>query len=76
MERPQIPARHRNLWPELVKGYLLYVKDPQKLRFYVLARSLAGVTFSEVVPEEKRGKAAEMLGSALLEGMRKVPRST
>lgn len=66
------------MWETFIRAYLGTADDAQveafeqKLRLYVLIRSLPGVTFSDVVPEEKREKATAMLGAALLEGMRQA----
>ena len=66
------------LWDIFIRAYLGTADEGTieayegKLNFYVLIRSLAGVTFSEVVPEDKRVKATAMLGVALLEGMQRI----
>ena len=70
------PELSLRLWDLFIRSYLGTDDDEtiaafeKKLNFYVLVRSLAGVTFSEVIPEEKRVKATAMLGAALLDGMR------
>ena len=40
----------------------------RKLRYYVILRNMAGVTFSEIVPDNERGAFAEMLSNALMRG--------
>ena len=41
----------------------------RKLRYYVILRNMAGVTFSEIVPDNEREMYAEMLSKALLRGV-------
>lgn len=70
------PELSLRLWDLFIRAYLgtedvgRIAAYEEKLNFYVLIRSLAGVTFSEVIPEEKRVKATAMLSAALLDGMR------
>ena len=63
------------VWDVFLRSYL-GTNDPEqieaiqrKLHFYVLIRSLPGVTFSELVPEEKRGPYTAVLGNEFLKGM-------
>ncbi len=65
------------LWEAFERAYY-QTDDPQRLaaierelKFYVILRSMAGVTFSEVIPKEQRGHYANMLSQALLAGMAK-----
>lgn len=44
----------------------------QKTRFHMILRSLAGITFSEVIADDKRRQTAALLSNALLQGMARM----
>lgn len=62
------------VWETFMRSYY-GISDPEelaaierKLRYYVILRNMAGVTFSEIVPDNEREKYAEMLSNALMRG--------
>ena len=62
------------VWETFMRAYF-DISDPEelaaierKLRYYVILRNMAGVTFSEIVPDNERGAFAKMLSNALMRG--------
>lgn len=63
------------VWDVFVRTYY-GIDDPaeieaieRRLKFYVIPRSMSGVTFSDVIPEKKRKAFAAIITKVLLEGM-------
>ena len=63
------------VWETFVREYYGISDSEQqaaierKLRYYVILRNMAGITFSTIVPDNEREMFAEMLSNALLRGM-------
>ncbi len=67
-----------HVWDTFVRAYY-GTDDPleieaieQRLRFYMILRSMAGVTFSDVVSDDMREELAGLISKALMEGMARL----
>ncbi|MDO4403899.1 MAG: anti-sigma factor antagonist [Atopobiaceae bacterium] len=66
------------VWDAFIRAYL-DTNDPaqieameRKLRFYMILRSMAGVTFSEVLSDDQRQQYADSISEALMAGMNRL----